>query len=95
MEYPDSFVFLLGYMRVYYHMPYRQTEGVDRSHAGNKVPSVPDYSTINRRVNRLDIEVNESIGSDAILCYSIGIKVSNREWIQHKWHVSRGYLKTL
>ncbi len=95
-RYPDSFVFLLGYMRVYFHLPYRQTEGVVRSHAGNKVPSVPDYSTINRRVNRLDIKVNESIGSDAIVIAidSTGIKVSNRgEWIRHKWHVRRGYLK--
>ena len=95
-RYPDSFVFLLGYMRVYFHLPYRQTEGVVRSHAGNKVPSVPDYSTINRRVNRLDIKVNESIGSDAIVIAidSTGIKVSNRgEWIRHKWHIRKGYLK--
>ena len=26
--YPHSFVQLLGYMRVYFHLPYRQTEGV-------------------------------------------------------------------
>ena len=24
--YPDSFIKLLGYMRVYFHLPYRQTE---------------------------------------------------------------------
>ena len=27
-RYPDSFVQLLGYMRVYFHLPYRQIEGV-------------------------------------------------------------------
>lgn len=54
-RYPDSFVQLLGYMRVYFHLPYRQTEGVVRAHANNKVPTVPDYSTINRRLNKLDI----------------------------------------
>ena len=27
-HYPDSFIQLLGYMRVYFHLPYRQTEGV-------------------------------------------------------------------
>ncbi len=44
-HYPDSFIQLLGYMRVYFHLPY-------------------------------------------------GIKVANRgEWIRHKWHVRRGYLK--
>ena len=26
--YPDSFIKLLGYMRTYFHLPYRQTEGV-------------------------------------------------------------------
>ena len=28
--YPNSFIELLGYMRVYFHLPYRQTEGVVR-----------------------------------------------------------------
>ena len=42
--YPDSFVQLLGYMRAYFHLPYRQTEGVVRAHAKSKVPSIPDYS---------------------------------------------------
>ncbi len=37
--YPDSFVQLLGYMRAYFHLPYRQTEGVVRAHAKSKVPS--------------------------------------------------------
>ena len=61
-SYPNSFLELLGYMRVYFHLPYRQTEGVVRSHAANKLPSIPDYSTINRRINKLDIKVNENIG---------------------------------
>ena len=44
-RYPDSFVQLLGYTRVYFHhLPYRQTEGVVRTHVNKKVPSVPDYS---------------------------------------------------
>ena len=42
---PNTFVQLLGYMRIYFHLPYRQTEGVERAHASNKVPSIPDYST--------------------------------------------------
>ena len=35
--YPDSFIELLGYMRAYFHLPYRQTQGVVIAHA-NKVP---------------------------------------------------------
>ena len=27
-DYPDSFMQLLGYMRAYFHLPYRQTQGV-------------------------------------------------------------------
>jgi IS5 family transposase len=94
--YPNSFLQLLGYMRTYFHLPYRQTEGVIRAHAGNKVPSVPDYSTINRRVNQLDIKINEhDVGNDIVIAIdSTGIKVSNRgEWIRHKWHIRKGYLK--
>jgi hypothetical protein len=69
-----------------------------KAHAGNKVPSIPDYSTISRRVNKLDIKVNERLGNDIIIIAldSTGIKVSNRggEWIRDKWwHVKRGYLK--
>lgn len=94
-HYPDSFVQLLGYMRAYFHLAFRQTEGVVKAHAGNKVPSIPDYSTISRRVNKLDIKVNERLGSDIVIALdSTGIKVSNRgEWILDKWHVKRGYLK--
>ena len=53
--YPDSFVKLLGYMRAYFHLPYRQTEGVVRGHAANTLPSIPDYSRICRRINKLNI----------------------------------------
>jgi hypothetical protein len=94
-RYPDSFVQLLGYMRVYFHLPYRQTEGVVRAHATDKVPSVPDYSTVNRRINKLDIEISERIGNDIVIALdSTGIKVTNRgEWLPHKWNVRKGYLK--
>jgi Transposase DDE domain len=94
-RYPNSFVQLLGYMRVYFHLPYRQAEGVARTHAGEKAPSIPDYSTINRRVNKLDIKINERIGNNIIIVLdSTGIKVTNRgEWLPHKWIVRKGYLK--
>lgn len=62
-RYPSSFVQLLGYMRIYFHLPYRQTEGVLISHAGKKAPSIPDNITINRRVNTLDVKINERIGT--------------------------------
>jgi hypothetical protein len=74
--YPDSFVQLLGYVKACFHLPYRQTEGVVRAHAANKIPSIPDYSTVNRRVNKLDIEIKEHIGNDIVIALdSTGIKV--------------------
>jgi IS5 family transposase len=98
--YPDSFIKLLGYMRAYFHLPYRQTEGVVRAHATTTVPSIPDYSRICRRINRLNIKIidddKSSLHDDyfVIAIDSTGIKVSNRgEWIRHKWNVKRGYLK--
>jgi hypothetical protein len=101
-HYPDSFVQLLGYMRAYFHLPYRQIEGVVKGHARRKtVPSIPDYSTLCRRINnKLDIRIKEeSIGNDIIVIIaldSMGIKVANRggEWMRDKWwHVRKGYLK--
>jgi hypothetical protein len=71
--YPNSFVQLLGYVKPYFHLPYRQTEGVVRAHATNKIPSIPDYSTINRRINRLDIEINEHVGKNIVKLDSTGI----------------------
>jgi IS5 family transposase len=93
--YPDSFIQLLGYMRAYFHLPYRQTQGVVIAHASTRVPCIPDYSTISRRVNRLDIKINERLGNDIVIALdSTGIKVANRgEWIRRKWHVRKGYLK--
>jgi hypothetical protein len=71
--YPDTFVQLLGYMQIYFHLPYRQTEGIVRAHADDKVnyicmvKSIPDYSTINRHINKLDIKINERIGNDIVI----------------------------
>jgi len=47
----------LEYIKVYFHWPYRQTkEGIAQGHVNGKVPtSIPDYATINKRINKLDI----------------------------------------
>ncbi len=53
----NTFLLLLGYAKAYFHLPYRQTEGIAQGHAKGKIPSIPDYTTINRRINKLDIKV--------------------------------------
>ena len=58
---------------------------------------IPHYRTISRRINKLEIKINEKLGNDIVIALdSTGIKVANRGgngW-QHKWHVrKKGYLK--
>ena len=52
-------------------------------------------SSTSRRINKLEIKINEKLGNDIVIALdSTGIKVANRgEWMQHKWHVRKGYLK--
>ena len=41
-HYPDTFVLLLGYAKVYFHLPYRQTEGIGQEDIlKTKFPSYP------------------------------------------------------
>jgi hypothetical protein len=84
-------------------LPYRQTEGIAQGHADGKVPSIPDYTTINRRINRLDIKIKDTDSKNkefkdeyiVIAIDSIGIKVTNRsQWMSEKWDIrTKGYLK--
>ena len=67
---------LLGYMRAYFHLPYRQTQGVVIAHASKEVSNTPHYMTINRRINRLEIKIDEKLGNDIVIALdSTGIKV--------------------
>ncbi len=99
---------MLGYAKVYFHLPYRQTkEGIVKGHTkGKLLSSIPDFSKINKRINRLNIKINnKSKQSEEEECYdhiiiaidSTGIKVTNRgQWMNKKWNVRRkkkGYLK--
>jgi hypothetical protein len=60
-EYPESFIRLLGFVHLLFHLPYRQTEGFTRA-LGRYVKGLktPDYSTIDRRVNRLKLQLKRS-----------------------------------
>ena len=48
-HYPNTFLLLLGYAKAYFHFPYRQTEGIAQGHAKGKLPSIPDFTTINKK----------------------------------------------
>jgi len=94
--FPDSFMEILGYARVYFGLPYRQTEGLIRTHQ-SMIPRVPDYTAIHKRINKLDIRMPNTIAKHNIVLVvdSTGIKLTNRgDWLHRKWHKKRrGFLK--
>ena len=56
-----------------------------RGHAKGKVPDIPDYSTISRRINRLNVKIKEDNKVKefeeeyiVVAIDSTGIKVTNR-----------------
>lgn len=78
-HYPDTFVLMLGYAKVYFHLPYRQTEGIVKGHAGNRIPSIPDFNTINRRIYRPDIKIKNDDEEHIIITIdSSGTMITNR-----------------
>ncbi len=99
-KFPDSFILVIGHIRLCFHLPYRQTEGIIKA-TGKSLPDHPSYSQICRRVNKLDITSNRLDDDDdddgiIIAIDSTGIKVTNRgQWMQEKWQIKnkKGYLK--
>ncbi len=86
---PDSFILIISYIRVYFHLPYRQTEGIIKATIGKSIPeykqpAAPSYPQICRRTNKLDIDINsgdDGIDNDIVIIIaadSTGIKVTNR-----------------
>ncbi len=59
-RYPDSFTRVIGYIRVYFHLPYIQTEGIIKATTEEPVKPSSSYSQINRRINNLDIDGSRS-----------------------------------
>ena len=104
-KFPDSFILIIGHIRLYLHLLYRQTEGIIKATIGKSIPedkqpaAAPSYSQICRRTNKLDIDINSSIDDNdndvvIIAADSTGIKVTNRgQWMQDKWNVKnkKGY----
>ena len=75
---------LQGYTRVYLGLPYRQTQGMVQAYSSKRIPRVPNYSSINRRINKLDIKVNPNIGKDVVIAIdSTGIIANRGEWMRH------------
>lgn len=93
-RFPESFMKIVGYAKVYFGLPYRQTEGLLRTYS-TAIPAIPDYTAIHKRINKLNVKMDPHVGSDIIIAIdSTGIKVANRgEWMRDKWNRRRGFLK--
>jgi hypothetical protein len=95
-QFPDSFMKILGYVKVYFGLGYRQTEGLIRSY-GAAIPAAPDYTAIHKRINKMDIRVTGAAAKSGIILAvdSTGIKITNRgDWMRRKWgRKRRGFLK--
>ena len=50
---------LLVYARVYFGLPFRQTEGMICAYC-NRIPAVFDFTSIHKRVNKMNIKINDS-----------------------------------
>jgi hypothetical protein len=97
-RYPNFFILVIGYIRVYLHLPYRQTEGIIKA-TGKNIPNHPSYGQLCRRLSRLDIDssrIDDDDDGDIVIAIdSTGIKVTNRgQWLRDKWNIrKKGYLK--
>jgi hypothetical protein len=98
-RFPDSFIQLLGFIRLMFHLPYRQAEGfIEALSRYIEGLTAPDYTTLNKRLNRLNVELGlEDIQPDEPLTLAVdasGLKVANSgDWIRRVWKLRKGYLK--
>jgi len=102
--YPNFFILVTGYIRTYFHLPYRQTEGIIKA-TGKSLPNHPYYKQICKRVNKLELDINnneiddDDDDDDGLIIAAVdssGIKVTNRgQWMSDKWRniPKKGYLK--
>ena len=66
-EYPDSLIRTQGVWHTH-RLPYRMIEGITRQlYKMAKLPAFNDYTTINRRVNKLDISLQVPLGKKLVL----------------------------
>jgi len=93
--YPETFIYFLGFLHIVF-LPLRQLEGFLRR-LSKYIPRLKplDYSTICKRLKKLNIELPRNLGEDLIIAIdSTGMKVTNRgEWIRHKWKTRKGWIK--
>jgi len=98
-QYPPSLIRFSAVMKTVFHLGYRQQQGAFNSLSKYiLIPTVPCYSQINRRVNKLGLDIVKSLDNDKepmiIAIDASGIKLYNRgEWAREKHKRRRPFLK--
>lgn len=107
-KFPTPFILWLAILKVTYRMPYRDLEAMIiglRKLSDRLIP--PNYTTIFRRVDKLSLDLRESIpknilhalreGKGEIAVDSSGLSITVRgEWLRHKHKTGRpihGFIK--
>ena len=89
---------MTGFLHYYFGLPYRQTEGLLRTYS-SVLPRIPDYTSIQKRINKLKISEKmpkkKKKGKNIVIAIdSTGIKVTNRgDWMSKKWGQRKRFLK--
>lgn len=93
--YPNTLFYLASFITCF--MPFRQAEGFLRGLSKVKKFEVPDYTTVFRRVRKLDLSMDlKKLDEDFVVAIdSSGIKVTNRgDWLREIHGKKRkGWLK--
>jgi hypothetical protein len=97
--YPEQYIAFLGGIRMAFHLPYRELEGISRKLG--MILNVPssDWSTTHKRLNKIKVEIDpdeEESEEDVVVAVdSSGIKVTNRgDWLRRKWKKEKkGFIK--
>lgn len=98
-KYPDSLIRFCSVIKVCFHVGYRQEQGVLQGlHKWIPIPDVISYSQINRRMNKLGLDLVKSLAkqedAQIIAVDSTGIKLYNSgEWIREKHKKKKPFLK--
>lgn len=85
--YPEAFVQFSGLLHEFFHLPYRQLEGVLQG-LEKSIPRLKaaDYSTLWCRIANLRIELPKNKRGQIVAVDSTGIKVTNRgDWMRKRW----------
>ena len=98
-KYPNSLIRFCSAIKVVFHLGYRQEQGILTSlQKYIPIPNVISYSQINRRINKLGLDIVKSLAKQEdgqiIAIDSSGIKLYNSgEWIREKHKKRKPFLK--